>query len=267
MSTVSDVQRFRASWHRWARRVAQRGIMRPLILSAVDASVEGTDNLEGLREPFVVVANHSSHLDATVLVSFLPYRYTRNLAVGAAADYFFNSWWRRAATSLFFNSYPVHRSGEGGRGKGMSQRLLRAGVPILIFPEGTRSRDGQMKRFKPGAAALCVKENVPCVPVALLGAHAAMPPGRNWPVPGRPPVRVLVGRPIRPLPGETAKDFGDRVAARVTTMLTMQTPYVVGDTPAPGSAEGPAAVGPAAPDPAERPEDRAHRVGRQEEAS
>ncbi|UNX55311.1 1-acyl-sn-glycerol-3-phosphate acyltransferase [Georgenia sp. TF02-10] len=238
MSTVPDLSRFHAGWHRWLRFAAQRLVLRGVVGAVVDTEVEGLDNLDGLTEPFVLVANHSSHLDATVLVTALPYRHTRHLAVGAAADYFFNSWWRRAATSLFFNSYPVHRSGQGGKGRGMSQQLLADGVPVLIFPEGTRSRDGVMRAFKPGAAALCCKLGVPCVPVALLGAHDAMPVGRSWPVPGRPPVRVLVGRPMRPGPGEKAKEFNDRVAARVATMLTMQTPYVVGDQPTAGEAGG-----------------------------
>nr|KEP24545.1 hypothetical protein DA06_07180 [Georgenia sp. SUBG003] len=95
-----------------------------------------------------------------------------------------------------------------------------------------------MRAFKPGAAALCVARNVPCVPVALLGTHEAMPVGRSWPVPGRPRVRMLVGRPMRPRPGEKARDFNDRVAARVRTMLEMQTPYVLADGPVAGSADG-----------------------------
>ena len=230
---MEQLTRFRSVTHRWARFVAQRWILGGIVGTFTSTSVEGADNLEGLTDPFVVVANHSSHMDATVLVTRLPYRVTRRLAVAAAADYFFNTWWRRFLTGLFFNSYPVHRTGQG-KGKGMSQRLIAEGVPILIFPEGTRARDGVMKAFKPGAAALCIKENVPCVPVALIGTHDAMPVGRSWPKPGRPPIRLLVGRPMRPRPGEKARDFNDRVAARVRAMLTMQTPYVLGDHVVPG---------------------------------
>ncbi|MFH5824860.1 lysophospholipid acyltransferase family protein [Georgenia sp. AZ-5] len=226
--SAPGVGRYHARWHRWARFVAQRLVLRPVVRAITTTTVKGRDNLEGLSGPFVLVANHTSHLDATLLVTGLPRRFTRHLAVAAAADYFYKQWWIKAPTSLFFNSYPVHRTG-GGRGRGMSARLLSQGVPVLIFPEGTRSRDGQMQRFKPGAAALCVTQGVPCVPVALLGTREAMPVGRSWPVPGRPPVTMLIGRPMRPGPGEKATEFNRRVEARISTMLTMQTPYVVGD--------------------------------------
>lgn len=222
--------RYHAGWHRMMRFVAQRLVLRPVVSAVTTTTVEGADNVEGLSGPFVLVANHCSHLDTGVLISQLPYRLTKKLAVGAAADYFYSRWWLKATTSLFFNTYPVHRAGSAGRGKGMSQRLLGSGLPVMLFPEGTRSRDGVMRPFKPGAAVLSTTVGVPCVPVALLGTHAAMPVGRSWPVPGRPRVRVLIGRPMRALPGETAREFSDRVAGHIRTMMTMQTPYVVGDS-------------------------------------
>jgi 1-acyl-sn-glycerol-3-phosphate acyltransferase len=245
MTGAQSLKRYHAGWHRAARQVAQRMVLRPVVRSVTKTTVEGIDNLEGLTRPFVVVANHTSHLDTAVLVTGLPRRITEHLAVGAAADYFYSRWWTKAATSLFFNTYPIHRTSGGKRSrKGLSQRLVAEDVPVLIFPEGTRSRDGQMRTFKPGAAALCVAKNVPCVPVALLGTHEAMPVGRSWPAPGRPRVRMLVGRPMRPRPGEKPRDFNDRVAARVRTMLEMQTPYVLADTPVAGTFDG-AAQGPA----------------------
>jgi len=224
------LSRYHARWHRALRFVAQRLVLRPVVSAVTTTTVEGTDNVDSLRGPFVVVANHCSHLDTGVLVSQLPYRLTKKLTVGAAADYFYSRWWVKALTSLFFNTYPIERTGGRGRNKGMSQRLLTSGLPILLFPEGTRSRDGVMRPFKPGAAVLCATSGVPCVPVALLGTHEAMPVGRFWPVPGRPRVRVLVGRPMRPHPGEPARAFSDRIAQHISTMMTMQTPYVVGDS-------------------------------------
>ena len=224
--------RYHAAWHRLLRFVAQRMILRPVVSGVTTTTVEGQDNVEGLKGPFVLVANHCSHLDTAVIISQLPYQVTKHLAVGAAADYFYSRWWIKATTSLFFNTYPVQRSGARGRGRGrgMSQQLLREGLPIMLFPEGTRSRDGQMRVFKPGAAVLSSTAAVPCVPVALIGTYDAMPVGRFWPVPGRPAVRVLIGRPMRPRAGEDARTYSERIAQRVQTMKTMQTPYVVGDS-------------------------------------
>lgn len=225
-------KRYGATWHRLCRMIAQRVLLRGVVRSVTRMSVEGSDNIEALTRPYVVVANHSSHFDTGAIIAAMPARVTRHLAVGAAADYFYSRWWLKALTSLFFNTYPIHRPGTENRtGKGMSQQLLRDDVPVLVYPEGTRSRDGIMRRFKPGAAALCVSAGVPCVPVALIGSHEAMPVGRFWPVPGRPRVRVLIGRPMRPSRGEKAREFSERIEAQVRTMREMQTPYVVGTTP------------------------------------
>lgn len=229
-ATAPRLGRYHSRWHRALRYVAQRVLLRSVVGAVTTTTVEGTDNVDGLKGPFVLVANHCSHLDTAVIVTRLPYRLTKRLTVGAAADYFYARWWIKALTSLFFNTYPIERSGSRGRNKGMSQRLLQSGLPIMLFPEGTRSRDGVMRAFKPGAAALSSMTGYPCLPVALVGTHEAMPVGRFWPVPGRPRVRVLVGRPMRPHSGESVREFNTRLADRIRTMMTMQTPYVVGDS-------------------------------------
>jgi 1-acyl-sn-glycerol-3-phosphate acyltransferase len=53
------------------------------------------------------------------------------------------------------------------------------------------------------------------VPVAIVGASAAMPKGRSWPIPGRPPVAVIFGEPMIGLPGETPDQFSNRIAREV----------------------------------------------------
>jgi len=88
----------------------------------------------------------------------------------------------------------------------------------MLFPEGTRSRDGEMHEFTAGAAALCIKQGVPCLPVGLRGAYAAMPRGRNWPVRGRPCVQVSFGAPMCPRPDETAGQFTARIAETVADL-------------------------------------------------
>ena len=88
-------------------------------------------------------------------------------------------------------------------------------MPLLVFPEGTRSKTGEMAAFKPGAAALSISCDVPCVPVAIIGASDAMPRGRNWPIPGRPPVAVVFGQPMLALAGETTEQFSHRIEREV----------------------------------------------------
>lgn len=196
------------------RFVAQRLLLKPVVWSLVDVTIVGREQLKGFHGAFVVVANHSSHLDAPLIMGALPQRLARYLAAGAAADYFFDVKWRRGLTALFFNAFPIDRTGTAER-KGVSKRLLGRGVPLLVFPEGTRSKTGEMSTFKPGAAALSIVCDVPCIPIALVGASDAMPRGRNWPKPGRPPVTVVFGAPMSATPGEGAEKFSARIEAEV----------------------------------------------------
>jgi 1-acyl-sn-glycerol-3-phosphate acyltransferase len=212
---VSRQSRYTSPLHAGARFVAQRGLLKPLVWRLATVTVLGTERLSGLSGAFVVVSNHTSHLDAPLILGSLPRRLARYVAAGAAADYFFDVWWRRGLTSLFFNAFPVDRTGLRGR-KGMATSLLDEGVPLLLFPEGTRSRTGEMGAFKPGAAALCISRDVPCVPVGIVGASEAMPYGKYWPESGRPPIWIMFGEPLRPEDGETAMQFSDRIAKEVS---------------------------------------------------
>lgn len=200
-----------------ARFVAQKLIMKPYIWSALRVHTHQERYLDDLQAPFIVIANHSSHLDATLIFGALPQRLSRNLAAGAAADYFFESKAKALSTRLFFNTYPVDRGGMRAH-RGMSSRLLNDGVPILLFPEGTRSRTGAMARFKSGVAQLSISHSVPILPIALVGAYAAMPYGAKVPVSGRPNVHVVFGHPMSAAPGELANQFTERLYRTVVEM-------------------------------------------------
>jgi 1-acyl-sn-glycerol-3-phosphate acyltransferase len=199
------------------RFVAQRLMLKPLVWSLVSVRVHGKKRLASLPPAFIAVANHSSHLDAPLIIGGLPYRHARYLAAGAAADYFFDVKWRKWLTALFFNAFPVDRGGRRKSG-GISKGLLERGVPLLIFPEGGRSATGQMGQFKPGAAALAISCDVPCVPIAIVGASRAMPRGQSWPSNGRFPVALVLGAPMRHTAGETAEDFSTRLAEEVARL-------------------------------------------------
>lgn len=196
------------------RFVAQRGILKPLVWRLVRVTVRGHECIADLTAPYIAVANHSSHLDAPLVIGGLPRRLSRYLAAGAAADYFFDVHWRKWLTTLFFNAFAIERNSEGKR-SGSSRALLERDVPLLIFPEGGRSKHGEMGPFKPGAAALAIATQVPCLPIALVGASAAMPRGVNWPLRGRHPVTIVFGAPMMAQPGETADQFSRRLSGEV----------------------------------------------------
>jgi 1-acyl-sn-glycerol-3-phosphate acyltransferase len=189
---------------RAAREAILRYLFRPLVWTEMDPAVEGLDNLEGLSPPVLFAANHASHADTPLFLCSLPREWRARTAVAAAADYFFDVWWRAAATALAFNTFPIERTG-GRRATGTARQLIREGWNLLVYPEGTRSRDGRVGRFRHGAARLCVEYGIPAVPVAIRGTFAAMPRGRGWPRPGRFPLSVRFGPPLRL---EVGEDFG-----------------------------------------------------------
>ena len=204
---------------RAARAALQAYALKPLIELETKPRVEGLDVLQGLRPPVIFVANHSSHLDAPLVLTSLPPAWRERTATGAAADYFFDVWWRAAATALVFNAFPVERSGGKGRATQLARKMLNDGWNLLVFPEGTRSKDGWVREFRLGAARLAVEHSVPVVPVALRGTYQAMPRGASWPAKGRKPVTVRFGRPLEPSAGESALDFNQRMRAGLAVTL------------------------------------------------
>ncbi len=207
-----------------ARTAAQLLLLKPAVWRMVKVHVHGTEHLDTLEGAFVAVANHSSHLDTPLIFGSMPHRLSQNMATGAAADYFFEKWYTALFPSLFFNAFPVDRAGRGKKDadgnlqhvhRGLAGSLLSDGIPLLIFPEGTRSRTGAMGPFRPGSAALCISRNVPAVPIAIVGAFIAWPSNLTSPLRGRPPVHVVYGRPMLPMPGEIAHVFSERIRRQV----------------------------------------------------
>lgn len=193
------------------RQTAQLLLLKPALQRLLRVRVHGRANVSNLDVPFIVFGNHSSHLDAPLILTALPSKLAKQVAVGAAGDHFYDKWWKSGPMSLFLNGFPIDR-GKGGKGqRGMAAALLGDSVPLMLFPEGTRSRNGAMGPFKPGAAALCISNGCPAVPVALVGAYDAWPASQKHLPRARPEVHVVVGRPMYPHSGEIAHSFSERM--------------------------------------------------------
>ena len=210
----------------WARTPAARTVraaiqtygLKPLVWAETAPRVHGLDVLEGLRPPLIFVSNHTSHLDTPLILCSLPPAWRDRTAVGAAADYFFDAWWRATATAIAFNAFPVERRGTGQVGE-TPGRLLEGGWNLMLFPEGTRSPDGWAHKFRNGVAHLATTYDVPVVPIGIRGSYAAMPRGRGWPRPGRHPISIRYGVPLRPEAGEDVSDFTERVRGAIGELL------------------------------------------------
>ena len=213
---------FRTEWSRKrpamaAREVAQKVGLEPLFRSQVRTHVEGLDILERTEGPVIFVANHASHLDTPLILLSLPDEWRRRTAVAAAADYFFDTWWRAVGSSLIFNTFPIDR--RGGTMASTPGEVLADGWSLVIYPEGTRSVDGWMGKFRMGAAFLAKEYGVPVVPGAHRGTFAAMPRGQDWPSRGRRQLTIRFGEPLVAGPEESVRDFAPRIKDAVAALL------------------------------------------------
>jgi long-chain acyl-CoA synthetase len=167
-----------------------------------------SDGMEHLpaKGPFLLAANHTSHLDAFAVLAALGERAWEVSLVGAR-DYFFNKTWKRLILPQAVHIIPFDREGDFLDGLRLCREAIGQGRSLLIFPEGTRSRTGGLLPFKAGVGVLAVELGLPIVPTAILGTYQALPKGRV--VPRRHPIRVAFGPPI--LPG--SPDGGDEATA------------------------------------------------------
>lgn len=143
----------------------------------------------------LVAANHQSHLDMG-LVKYALGSYGKDLVSLAAQDYFFEgNRWRKAYFENFTNLVPMPRGNSLRQALRQAGGLLEAGKTVLIFPEGTRSPDGQLGEFKSAVGHLALHHKIDILPVWLGGTHAALPKGAS--VPRRRDVTARIGPPLR----------------------------------------------------------------------
>ncbi len=155
--------------------------------------VIGAENLRN-NGTFVLVANHASHLDAVCLLAALPFGRLQRAYAAAAADYFFQSVPRTWIASIVVNALPFARNAHVRQSMTVCGELLaHPGNILIIFPEGTRSKDGALQEFKSGVGALLAGCNVDVMPCYLEGTFRAWPKGVRLPRPRK--LRLIVGAP------------------------------------------------------------------------
>lgn len=170
-------------------------IMRSYLKLYHRLEISGREHLPA-SPPYLMVANHASHLDAPLLAACLPLGLCDRAFALAAGDTFFGSTTSAALITASLNALPVWRQRTRRQHlAALRARLGQRPCVFLLFPEGTRSRSGEMAAFKPGMGWLVADTSVPVVPCQIDGAHAALPPGGKLPRPQ--PIRVRIGPPLR----------------------------------------------------------------------
>jgi 1-acyl-sn-glycerol-3-phosphate acyltransferase len=187
---------------RWFRRTAVASVkVNPLW----DFRTSGVV-IDDPRRPYVAVANHESFADI-FLISHLPWE-MKWLSKDAIFRIPVMGWMMRMAGDI-----AVRRTDRRSRAQALDdcRDRLRKGVTVMILPEGTRSPDGQLLPFQPGAFKLAVEMGLPILPMAVAGTRGAMPKGSLLFNRARAEVRVLEPVPTDGLGPGDVRDLRDRV--------------------------------------------------------
>lgn len=150
--------------------------------------VTGMDNIPS-EGTVLLVANHQSHLDPP-MIGCCSRRRMNYMARASLFKFAPFGWYLRS-----IDTFPIDL--EGSRLSGVRETLkrLKRGEMVLVFPEGTRTPDGEMKPFKPGFVALAIRSQATLLPVAVEGAYRVWPRQNRFPRLGR--IQVHFGEPIR----------------------------------------------------------------------
>ncbi|HET9690605.1 MAG TPA: lysophospholipid acyltransferase family protein [Acidimicrobiales bacterium] len=208
----------------WARRPPARVarllvtelLTTPAMRALARPEVRGLDRLASLDEPVVFAANHASHVDTPLVLSVLPEPWRHRTVVAGAADYFFDTRAKAAASALVIGAVPIERTRISRASTYQLQALLADRWSLVIFPEGGRSPDGWGRPHEPGAAWLAVRAGVAVVPLHIEGTRRVLPRGTSRPSPGR--TTVTFGRPLRAGDGVDARALAVELEAAIAAL-------------------------------------------------
>ncbi|MSP38394.1 MAG: 1-acyl-sn-glycerol-3-phosphate acyltransferase [Deltaproteobacteria bacterium] len=161
-----------------------------LRVGGISLKVEGLDNIDPQR-PYIFIVNHQSNIDIPVLVQALRPFQLRWLAKKELLRVPFFGWAMWAAKHVTVDRKDPR---DALKSLARAKERLAAGISLVVFPEGTRSRTGALQRFKKGGFLLAVQTQTPVVPIAISGSGALLP-ADSWRL-GSGIVKVVIEKPV-----------------------------------------------------------------------
>ena len=195
--------------------------VKPFVHVVLGISVKNAQNLPR-KGPAILIANHASHIDTLVLMCLFSTSQLLKVHPVAAMDYFFNTRFRSFLFKTLIGAIAVKRQ----RAKFSKEDVfaeanqnLRNGHILIIYPEGTRSTDGEIREFKTGAAHLARSNpDVPVIPIFINGPDKVMPKYDFLPVPFI--CDVYLGTPMY-LGGDSKQEFTEKIFQEVLRLKQM----------------------------------------------
>lgn len=220
---------------RWIRSAFIELVMRPLVWLLGKPRVRSALTLRA-SEPMLIVCNHVTSIDVPLIEYALPAEIRRHIAVAMSAEmlndyrHFRNPDRRTGRVGFFlpgtlihfllttlFNVFPLPRQRDVLRSFAHAGSALDRGMNVLLFPEGTRSADGKLGRFRPGIGLLVKQSSVPVLPVALLGLGELKQRRRGWFRTGT--LEIRIGKPLNFAPGVSESSITSQLQAAVEDLL------------------------------------------------
>ena len=188
--------------HIWARLI--------LKTAGIRVHVKGLDHLHP-PQPAIYAANHLSAIDIPVLYSSLPGQF-RIMAKRQLFRYPFLGWYLKRSGQIPIVFGDPHAS---LRSLNRAGDALRKGMPLVVFPEGGRSKTGELQEFMGGAFYVAIRAQAPVVPIAIVGTYELLPMNSFHIIPGD--VDLVIGEPI-PTTGLRLRDI-EKLAAQVRQVI------------------------------------------------
>lgn len=213
LGTLSLTSSLFARSGRFAHHCARLWAWLILATTGVDVQVRGLERVpRGL--PYLFISNHQSIYDIPVIFWFVPFQ-LRILAKDSLGRFPFLGW-HLARTGHVL----VQRQNPGATVFKKVKALMRAGHSLIVFPEGTRSADGRVGRFKGGIFLLAIESGLPIVPVAIDGSRRVMRKGRLTTCPGLVTLQLFDPIDTSGLGKDDARALAERVRTLIASGVT-----------------------------------------------
>ncbi|HEX8147565.1 MAG TPA: AMP-binding protein [Pyrinomonadaceae bacterium] len=217
---------------RWFRVAFYYAVVLPITSVLCWARVEGRENLRGLSGPALFVSNHITYFDHALIMSAMPGRFRRRLAIAQEGERL--RWWRKppAGTPLLkrlrwraqyflvvviFNTFSLPKASGFRRSFAYAGESVDRGYNLLVFPEGIRAERLGMSPFRPGVGVLASRLGIPVVPVRIDGLIELKLSGRRgFTSPHR--VTIRLGEPVTYAPDEDPTQITADLERRVKTL-------------------------------------------------
>jgi 1-acyl-sn-glycerol-3-phosphate acyltransferase len=186
----------------WARSI--------LAVSPLEVTVKGLSNIDPGKS-YIYMSNHQSNYDIPILLGLLPVQFRWLAKIELFRIPFFGYAMKRAGYVC------IDRSNQKSAFESLKKAagIIRDGVSVMIFPEGTRSRDGNIGSFKKGGFVLAIESGVPILPVIIRGTFSVMPKSRLLIKPGK--VTLEIRKPVET--SDFTKETKDELMEKIRNIM------------------------------------------------